>query len=113
MSLPAVRFHLHRYPDEPECSWSEPSKCQNCECRYSLLADRPRIREWAREDVLELIDAMPSTCALELGNQGPHLLDETAAYLGIPRALVEQFETLALRKLSRLRELRKANWDSR
>jgi hypothetical protein len=113
MSNPAVRVHLPRYPDVPECSWGEPGKCQNCSCRYSLLAERPRIHEWSREDVLELIEAMPSTCVLDLANQGPMLLDEVATYLGIPRGFVEQFETLGLRKLARVRDLRKAHWDDR
>ncbi len=113
MSKPAVRFHLTRYPDEPECSWGEPDKCQDIHCRYSLLAERPRIHEWSREDVLELIDAMPATCVLDLANQGPLLLDEVATFLGMPRAFVEQFEKLALRKLARVRDLRKAHWDDR
>lgn len=113
MSLPALRVLATRYPDEPECNWSEPGKCQNCSCRHSLLADRPRIREWAAEDVQELVEAMPSTCSLELAAQGPHRLDEVAAYLGIPRSMVEQFEALGLRKLSRSRELRKVHWDDR
>jgi hypothetical protein len=113
MSNPAVRYHLPRYPDEPACSWEEPGKCQDSRCRFSLLADRPRIHEWSKEDVLELIDAMPSTCALDLANQGPLLLDEIATFLGIPRAFVEQFEKLGLKKLSRVRDLRKAHWDDR
>jgi hypothetical protein len=113
MSLPAICVHLPRYPDEPECSWSEQGKCQDCKCRYSLLADRPRIREWSREEFLELIDAMPSTCALELASQGALRLEEIAAYLGIPRTLVEQFEALALKKLARSRDMRRAHWDDR
>jgi hypothetical protein len=113
MSMPAVRVELPRYPDEPECCWGGQGKCEHCDCRYSLLADRPRIREWSREDLLLLVDAMPSTCALELAGQGPLLLDEIATYLGIPRAMVEQFETLGLRKLSRERGMRRAHWDDR
>lgn len=111
MSLPAVHVHLPRYPEEPACSWSGKGKCQNCDCRFSLLADRPRIREWEREDFLDLIDAMPSTCALELAAHGPLLLEEVAVLLGIPRAMVEQFEALAFRKLARSRDMRKAHWD--
>ena len=113
MSLPALRVVPARYPNEPECDWGEGGKCQNRVCRYSLLADRPRIREWADEDVQELIDALPATCALELAAQGPHRLDEVAAYLGIPRALIEQFEVLGLKKLSRHRELREARWNDK
>jgi len=113
MSLPAIKIHLTRYPDVPECAWEGSGKCQECSCRYSLLSDRPRIREWSREDLLELVDALPSTCALELANQGALTLDELATYLGIPRTLVEQFESLALRKLARARELRKSHWDDR
>ncbi len=113
MSLPAVRVYLTRYPDETVCTWSESGKCQDCTCRYSLLAERSRIDEWSREDVLELIDAMPTTCALELADQGPMLLDEVATYLGMPRAHVEHLETLALKKLSRARDMRRAHWDNR
>lgn len=113
MSLPAVRISLTRYPDEPECSWSGSGKCQECSCRYSLLADRPRIHEWSQEDLLELVDALPSTCALELASHGPFRLEELTAYLGIPRSLLEQFEILALKKLARSREMRKARWDDR
>ena len=112
MSLPAVRVYLPRYPDETACTWSESGKCQDCSCRHSLLADRPRIHEWSREDFLELVEAMPSTCALELASQGPHLLDEVATYLGIPKTLVEHFETLAFKKLARSRDLRRAHWDN-
>lgn len=111
MSLPAVRLPLSRFPSEPECSWEGQGKCRDCSCRYSLLADRPRIREWAEEDVLELVDAMPATCALELANQGPMRLEEVATFLGIPRTLVEQFEMLGLKKLGRVKELRKVRWD--
>lgn len=113
MSLPALRLVLPRYPHESECDWSEAGKCQNCTCRYSLLSDRPRISEWAKEDIEELVEAMPTTCALEAAAQGPHRLEEVAAYLGIPRSLVEQFESLGLKKLTRSRDLRRSHWDER
>jgi hypothetical protein len=113
MSMPAVHVHLPRYPNAPACSWSDGGKCRNCDCRYSLLAERPRIREWAREDLEELIDAMPATCALDLASQGPMLLDEIATLLGIPRSFVEQFEAQGLRKLARDRDVRRAHWDER
>jgi hypothetical protein len=111
MSMPAIRAYLPRYPEVTECSWSKPGKCQQCECRFSLLADRPRIREWDREDLLELVDAMPSTCAIDLARQGPMLLDEVSTYLGLPRAVVEQVELQGLRKLTHNRAIRKTHWD--
>ncbi|MGC4063605.1 MAG: hypothetical protein QM784_02950 [Polyangiaceae bacterium] len=111
MSMPAVRVYLPRFPDVQECSWVDTGKCQDCTCRYSLLAERPRITEWASEDVAELVDALPSTCALDLAAQGPMLLEEISAYLGLPRTLVEQTETLGLRRLSKQRDMRKSHWD--
>ena len=111
MSMPALRTYLPRFPNVPECTWEDTGKCQDCACRYSLLADRPRIREWAMEDFLELVEAMPSTCALDLASQGPMLLDEVATFLGMPRNLVEQIEVLSLRKLAKIRNLRKSHWD--
>lgn len=113
MSMPAVRVYLPRYPDIPDCSWNEQGKCRECGCRYSLLADRPRIDEWSTEDVLELIDAMPATCVLDLAAQGPMTLNEIATYLGMPRMFVEQVEEQARRKLARIRDLRRAHWDDR
>jgi hypothetical protein len=41
------------------------------------------------------------------------LLSEVAAYTGMPQAIVEQFETIALKKLTRSRDMRKAHWDDR
>jgi hypothetical protein len=111
MSMPAVRSYLPRFPEVQDCSWVGTGKCQECTCRYSLLADRPRISEWEKEDLLELVEAMPSTCALDLAGQGPMLLDEIATYLGLPRTLVEQVEILGLRKLAKQRAVRKSHWD--
>jgi hypothetical protein len=111
MSMPAIRHFLPRYPDVLECSWTDGGKCQHCDCRFSLLSDRPRIREWAKEDVRELAEAMPSTCALDLARQGPMLLDEIAVFLGIPRTIVEHIEQQGLRKLTRSRDMRKTHWD--
>lgn len=111
MSMPAIRHFLPRYPEVPECSWTDGGKCQDCTCRFSLLADRPRIREWAREDVRELAEALPSTCSLDLARQGPMLLDEIAVYLGIPRAIVEHVEQQGLRRLTQNRDIRKTRWD--
>lgn len=111
MTNPAKRVHLPRYPEVTECSWGGQGKCEDCGCRYSMLAERPRIREWSREDFLELVDAMPATCVLDLASQGPMLLDEISTYLGMPKAFVEQFETLGLKKLARVRDMRRAHWD--
>jgi len=94
-----------------DCTWSGPGKCRFPQCRYSLLAERPRVENWDANDVQELIAAMPSTCALEVASLGPMLLDEIVMYLGMPRYQVEQLELRATRKLSQLRELRRAHWD--
>lgn len=104
--LPAIR-----YPQVEECNWAAPGKCQNTTCRYSVLAERPRITQWDAEDVAELVSALPSTCALDLARLGPMLLDEIVAFLGLPRPQIEQIELSATRKLGRLRELRRAHWD--
>lgn len=111
MSMPVLRQLLPRYPEVQDCSWTRSGKCEDCECRYSILGERPRIRDWEREDFLELVDALPSTCALDLAGQGPMLLDEIATFLGLPRALVEQLETLGERKLAKSRDMRKTYWD--
>jgi hypothetical protein len=94
-----------------ECSWTADGKCSRVECRFSLLAERPRIEEWDPLDVTDLVDALPTTCALDLANQGPMLIEEVATYLGLPRPLVEQAEILGMRKLTRSRDLRKTHWD--
>jgi hypothetical protein len=109
MSSPAPR--LPRYPEVQACTWTEAGKCRHDNCRYSLLADRPRIKDWEPEDLGELIAALPSTCTLDMASLGPMLLDEIATFMGLPRPQVEQLELSATRKLARLRELRRAHWD--
>lgn len=101
----------NRYPEVEDCTWSTPGKCRCVDCRYNLLADRPRIRDWAPEDVDELVATLPSTCSLDLASLGPLLFDEIVAYMGLPRPQVEQLELSAARKLGRMRELRRAHWD--
>ena len=109
MSNPGQR--LPRFSQVGDCTWSDPGKCRSSGCRFSLLDDRPRIQDWAPEDLDELCCALPSTCALELASLGPMLLDEIATFLGLGRPQVEQIELQATRKLARLRELRRAHWD--
>lgn len=100
-----------RYPNVEECTWAASGKCRNLTCRYSLLAERPKITLWDAEDLAELITALPSTCALDLAGLGPLLLEEIVAFTGLPRPQIEQIEISATRKLARLRELRRAHWD--
>jgi hypothetical protein len=109
MSTPAPQ--LPRYPEVQDCSWTAAGKCRARECRFSLLADRPRLTEWDPEDLDALILAMPSTCALDFASSGPMLLDEIATFMGLPRPQIEQLELSSTRKLARLRELRRAHWD--
>lgn len=109
MTVPSPR--PKRYPTVEDCTWCGGGKCRNLVCRYSLLAERPRIAEWAPEDLEELVAALPSTCCLDLAALGPMLLDEVVAFLGLARPQVEQLELAATRKLARLRELRRAHWD--
>ena len=109
-----LQSHLsNRYPEVQECSWTGSDKCRCHSCRYSLIAERPRINDWCQEDVEELANALPSTCALDMAALGPLLLEEISAYLGLTRPQVEQLEVSGTRKLARMRELRKANWDGR
>jgi hypothetical protein len=110
MTSPATR--LPRYPAIEECTWIASGKCRHAECRFSLLSDRPRIRDWDSEDFDELIEAMPSTCAISMASTGSMLLDEIATFIGLPRPQVEQIEAAATRKLARMRELRRVHWDS-
>jgi len=109
MALP--RLPHPRYPEVPECSWRCGGKCPEGKCRFSLLADRPRIADWNAEDRAALVAVLPTTCALDLASLGPMLLDEIATYLGLTRPQVEQLELSATRKLARHRELRRVHWD--
>jgi DNA-directed RNA polymerase specialized sigma24 family protein len=102
-----------RYPEVAECTWRQHGKCVNLSCRYSLLQERPHVASWDAEDLGELVDALPSTCTLDLADLGGMRLDEIAILMGLPRPRVEQFETSALRKLAKSRELRKVRWDGR
>ncbi len=102
-----------RYSEVPECTWQGAGKCLRVQCRYSLLQDRPHITEWHADDFSELVEALPSTCALDLADLGGMRLEEVAMAMGLPRPRVEQTEITALRKLAKSREIRKARWDSR
>ncbi len=102
-----------RYGEVPECTWRDAGKCLHMQCRYSLLQDRPHIAEWNENDFNELVDILPSTCALDLAGLGGMRLEEVAMVMGLPRPRVEQMEIAALRKLSKSREIRKARWDGR
>jgi hypothetical protein len=101
----------NRYPEVVECMWHGRGKCVNVECRYSLLQERPEVASWDSDDFLELVDALPSTCTLDLANHGGMRLEEVAMVMGLPRPRVEQFEIAALRKLAKSRDLRKIRWD--
>jgi DNA-directed RNA polymerase specialized sigma24 family protein len=102
-----------RYGEIDECTWHAAGKCLHLQCRYSLLQDRPHIDKWDAEDLDELVQALPSTCALDLANMGGMRLEEVAMVMGLPRPRVEQMEIGALRKLAESREIRKARWDGR
>lgn len=104
---------VSRYSEVEECTWHGAGKCLHAQCRYSLLQDRPHIAEWDAEDFAELVEALPSTCALDLADLGGMRLEEVAMVMGLPRPRVEQMEIAALRKLAKSREIRKARWDGR
>ena len=106
--LPVVRF-----PDETQCTWAGEGKCLNAACRYSLLGSRRRIEDWDPDDVAELAEELPDTCALSLAEEGPLSTEKVAALLGMPRDAVERTETVALRKLAMNPALRRLRWDSR
>src|SRR3990172_9184186 len=95
-----------RYSDVRECTWHGVGKCLHVQCRYSLLQERPHIAEWSKDDFCELVDALPSTCALDLAGLGGMRLEEVAMVMGLPRPRVEQMEIVALRKLAKSREIR-------
>ena len=109
----AFRLPIVRYPDEIECTWSDNGKCRHSQCRYSLLGDHRKFDSWAPEDQSELCDALPDTCALALAESGARSTAEIAILLGVSREAVERTETVALRKLSQSRDIRRARWDSR
>jgi hypothetical protein len=102
-----------RYPEVAECTWENEGKCEHVHCRYSLLHERPHVNQWEASDFFDLVDALPSTCALDLADLGGMRLDEVAVVMGLPRPQIEQLEVSALRKLARSREIRKARWDGR
>jgi DNA-directed RNA polymerase specialized sigma24 family protein len=102
-----------RYPEVVECTWRGHGKCVVFACRYSLLQERPHIASWDSEDFGELVDALPSTCSLDLAELGGMRLEEVAMVMGVPRPRVEQLEISAMRKLAMSRELRKIRWDGR
>lgn len=102
-----------RYPGVADCDWSGSTPCTHQGCRYSVLGERSRLPSWDEHDYQCLLRELPSTCALDLANLGGLSLEETAVYLGMSRARVEQIELSALRKLAKVRELRRANWDGR
>jgi len=105
--------NLPRYNEVEDCTWSGIGKCPNVHCRYSLLQERAHIGEWEKEDFDELVEALPSTCALDFADLGGMRLEEVAMVMGMARPRVEQLEILALRKLAKSREIRKARWDGR
>jgi DNA-directed RNA polymerase specialized sigma24 family protein len=113
MQEPEPSARPKRYPEVAECTWHGRGKCLNLACRYSLLQERPQIASWDPEDFRELVDALPSTCTLDLAELGGMRLEEVAIVMGLPRPRVEQFETSALRKLAKSRDLRKVRWDGR
>jgi DNA-directed RNA polymerase specialized sigma24 family protein len=102
-----------RYYEVQDCTWRDEGQCVHSHCRYSLLQDRPHISEWNEQDLRELVEALPSTCALDLAELGGMRLEEVAVVMGLPRPRVEQLEIAALRKLAKSREVRKARWDGR
>lgn len=104
-------LRLKRYPEVAECTWHGRGKCVSIECRYSLLKERPHVASWDRDDFLEMVDALPSTCTLDLAAQGGMRLEEVAMVMGLPRPRVEQYEISALRTLAKSRDLRKIRWD--
>ena len=100
-----------RHPEVVQCTWGGPGKCVNVECRYTLLQERLHVASWDADDLLELVDALPSTCTLDMAEHGGMRLEEVAMVTGLPRPRVEQYEIAALRKLAKCRELRKVRWD--
>lgn len=113
MCEPDILPREKRYPAVSDCTWHGRGKCVNFACRYSLLQERPHVGSWEPEDFDELVDALPSTCALDMADLGGMRLDEVATLMGLPRPRVEQCEISALRTLAKSRELRKVRWDGR
>jgi len=102
-----------RYGEVEDCTWKGTGKCLHVQCRYSLLQERPHITNWDPDDFHDLVEALPSPCALDLADLGGMRLEEVATVMGMARPRVEQLEILALRKLAKSREIRKARWDGR
>lgn len=113
MAPPSETDKNTRYSEVEDCTWKGAGKCEHLHCRYSLLQERPHIEQWDREDFDDLVAALPSTCALDLADLGGLRLEEVAMVMGLARPRIEQLETLALRKLAKSREIRKARWDGR
>ena len=63
--------------------------CPWVSCKYHLWHDRQD------DDVFSL----PETCALDVGQHGPHSRDEIGALLGLSRERIRQYEVAAVEKL--------------
>jgi len=100
-----------RFFDVPECTHLGSGKCQDASCRYSVLESWPSFALWDAEDRAELIAALPDTCALGLAEQGGMSTEEVGTLLGLPRDTVHRMESVALRRLTLRRELRRAHRD--
>ncbi len=100
-----------RFLDVPECTHLGSGKCQDAMCRYSVLESWPNLALWDAEDRAELIAALPDTCALGLAECGGLSTEEVATLLGLPRDSVCRMESVALRRLTLRRDLRRAHRD--
>ncbi len=80
-----------------------PRPCPWARCRYHL--DHPDAVTYQRRVVARAGRAPGAihggTCALDVADRGPHLLEEVAGILGVTRERVRQIEFAALRQLQR------------
>ena len=90
-SVSPDRTRLRRYPDLPDCVDDGPpdARCAHIDCRYHL----------AHRDHWEHALHPTHDCAIDVANEGPHTLDEVAAFLGLTGERVRQIEELAFEQL--------------
>lgn len=113
-SISVLKWIMRREQPEPMISEARPRTRGECcdgprpcpwtGCRYHLafeVTDTGAImwNGWARD--VDHLDQEEHTCALDVADEGPHILDDVGRLLHLTRERVRQIELVALRKIAR------------
>lgn len=78
---------------------SSPRPCPFVTCRFNTyleVTEQGGIKlNWPNHE----IDALPSTCALDIAERGPHTLEQVGEVMNVTRERLRQIEARAMRKL--------------